>query len=99
MVENFIYDPNEDRKSFYVTPPQPAAPHQVEMVVSKIPVEIAAGATPIEIDDVYQPALVSYMLYKANLKDIPTEMRKEAEARATAYYRQFLLELGIETEG
>ena len=71
-VRNFTYD-TKDRYHFYVYPAQPAQPGSVELIYSAAPAEIVAAATLIEIDDIYEPNLYHFMMYRALIKDAPAE--------------------------
>ena len=62
IVKNYIYD-IRNRRTFYVNPPQPAQPRQVEIVVAEIPSQLANDNATIGIDDIYEPALVNFMLH------------------------------------
>ena len=64
---NFMYD-TRDRRAFYVFPSQPAsAANQqlIEVIYSAPPAEISDVGDVIGLDDVYQPALLSYVLHRA----------------------------------
>ena len=66
-VTNFMFDPR-DQKRYYVYPP--AAPGaSLEIIYAKTPAEIAIGAT-ILVDDVFEPALMDYILFRAYSKDV-----------------------------
>ena len=71
-VRNFTYD-TKDRYHFYVYPAQPAAVGSVELIYSAAPAEISDAATVIEIDDIYEPNLYHFMMYRALIKDAPAE--------------------------
>ena len=92
-VLNFMYD-TRDRRAFYVYPSQPVSvgnQQLIEMIYSAPPAEIADIAAVIGLDDVYQPALLSYVLHRAYAKDLPSEMN--SEQRSVAYYQQFVMAL------
>lgn len=79
-VEQFIYD-IRNRKTFYVQPPQPSSSRgSVEVIYAQIPGDVAIGDT-IALDDIYQPAIVAYMMYLAYMKDSMANMNKIAVAR------------------
>ena len=90
---NFMYD-TRDRRAFYVYPSQPqSAGNQqlIEIIYSAPPVELATVSDVIGLDDVYQPALLSYVLHRAYAKDLPSEMN--SEQRSSAYFQQFVMTL------
>lgn len=99
-VRNFVYD-IRNRRTFYISPCQPAGsayvngeaadivgPHQIELVHAKIPAEIAATDTVIEIDDIYQPALLAYILHRAHVKDVAVE--GQSLQKSSAYFQWFM---------
>lgn len=99
-VLHFIYDP-VDQKTFYVYPAVPTTPDvYVEVVVSKSPTNslldsaTTLGTNDIDpgIDDIYEMALVDYVLYRAYSKDIDFA---ENASRAQWHYKSFHDALGI----
>ena len=87
-VVNFIYD-IRNRKTFWVYPgPMSDRANGIEIVYAKVPEELDDEADNITIDDVYQPALLAYVLYRATSKDIAAENVGEGKARM--YYEQFM---------
>ena len=93
QVKNFSYD-TRDRRGFYVFPSQSSAsPATVEIIYSASPPEITSLADVIGVDDVYQPALLSYVLHRAYGKQLPLEMAQMATAASLRYFEQFVLTL------
>ena len=78
-----------DPKRFYVFPPQPPTPGFVELVYSAAPPD-ALSTGDITLDDIYGPALVDYMLYRAFSKD--TEFAADS-GPAAAHQRAFMASL------
>lgn len=67
-VRHYTYSVLNPR-TFYVYPPQPAASRgYVEIIYGALPTDATSNST-ISVDDIYQPALVDYMLYRAYSKD------------------------------
>ena len=92
-AKSFMYD-TRDRRAFYISPSQPASlgnQQLIEIIYSGPPGEIAAIGDVIGLDDVYQPALLSYVLHRAYAKDLPSEM--DGDQRAVSYYQQFVMTL------
>lgn len=96
FVKNFIYD-IRNRKTFYVNPPQRAAnpgppidhrAAEIEIVYARQPVEPANDNATIDLDDIYEPALIAYMLHRAFAKDIAAE--GVAVSRSEAYFAKFV---------
>lgn len=56
-----------DRSKFYVYPPSPGT-NYLEIIYSATPTELAENAT-ITVDDIWVPALLDYMLWRAHSKD------------------------------
>ena len=93
VVRNYLYDAKMDRRMFYVWPQQPAAGQgSVEMMYSKIPSELTATTDMIELDDLYQPVLWYYILFRAYNKEVNVE-GVSIDARAERYYTTFIREL------
>lgn len=69
-LQHYIYDPRAPR-TFYVYPPSIVA-NQVEALYSVSPPDLASLAIAIGIDDIYQNALIDYVLYRAYSKDMET---------------------------
>lgn len=67
VVQNYIYD-IEDQKAFYVYPPADGT-GWVELNYAQIPVDLASETNVITLDDVLEPTLIDYVLYRANAKD------------------------------
>lgn len=67
VTKNFIYDA-ADQTHFFVYPPSNGLGY-VEINYSKQPVDLTSESQVIPIFDVYQGALVDYMLYRACSKD------------------------------
>jgi len=89
-----------DGQVFYVFPPQPSSGNQiVEIAQSKCPSPIAAPARAqvISLDDLYEPALVDYCLYRANMKE--AEESGVTSQRAIAHYQSFLNAIGVRSQG
>lgn len=88
-VKHYMYSPLDPR-NFYVYPPQPAASTgYVELVYGATPTDATLSGT-ITLDDIYQPALVDYCLYRAYSKD--TEFAADPN-RAAAHQTAFITAL------
>lgn len=66
-VRNYIYT-NQDQLAFYVYPPNTGTQY-VELNYSAQPADLVAETQVIPIFDVFQSALVDYILYRACSKD------------------------------
>lgn len=75
-VSDYMYDPREP-KTYYVYPPATAGA-KVLAKVAVPPATIAAIGNNITIDDVYDPALVDYLLYRAFSKEAEGVLRDRA---------------------
>lgn len=87
-VRHFCYS-EMDLKNFYVYPPNDGA-GKVELVYSASPANAQLGGT-ISIDDIYQSALLDYIMYRAYSKD--SEYAADS-ARVTTHYTAFTNSLG-----
>ncbi len=73
---------------FYVYPPQPSSNQgSLEVVQSEIPIKIPTIDDPITINDVYETALIDYVLSRAFGKD--AEYAAEGD-KAMTYYQKFI---------
>lgn len=93
-AQHFAYD-DRDKRHFYVYPPQPATPSQAEIIYSATPPEVTIDQ-PLAVSDLYQSALLDYVLYRAYSKD--AEYTRN-DAKATAYYQTFGALLSVKTNG
>ena len=82
---HYAFD-ERDQKRYYVFPPQPAAPGQVEIVYSATPPD-ATLTGPIAVSDLFQSALLDYILYRAYSKD--SEYTRN-DGKAENYYKSFV---------
>lgn len=101
-VAHVITDPM-DVKSFYVWPPNTGTGF-LEAIVAVAPTDYAAPASPtvltsysavVDLDDLYQGALLDYILYRAFSKE--TDLQGSPQ-RAQAHYNLFAQALGIKTQ-
>lgn len=96
VAKHFVYDVR-DPKSFYLYPPQPASTTQkMEIVYSVSPQDLGDDGDAIAIDDIYEGALIDYVLYRAYSKD--AEFAGNS-ARALGHYQAFQSALGIKLKG
>lgn len=94
VVVNFAYDAL-DREHFYVSPPVPASPDvYVTEQYSRLPVDIPlttdnpsyfAAFSKIDLNDIYKPHLIDYVLYRAYRKQAEAASRTKAAAHADAF--------------
>lgn len=99
QAKHFIFD-EANPKAFYVYPGNDGT-GVLEMVLSVVPVKIAATgdvdkldsyATPLPLDETYHDALMDYTLYRAWSKDAQFA---GAAQRAALHYQQYANALGI----
>lgn len=93
-IDYYVYDPRMPR-TFYVYP-QTTTGVMVEAAYSALPTKLAAVSSAITIDDIYAPAMVDYMVYRAQCKD--REDQGRGPQLATAFYSAFLQSLGIQNQ-
>lgn len=66
-VQHYMFDP-QDPRSFYVYPPNNGT-GKLEIVYSVYPADKTSLDETIEVHDIYQTALLNYILYRAHQKD------------------------------
>lgn len=103
QVVTHVLDEIMDQRTFYVVPGNDGT-GAVEAILSKLPTEVPAPANPLDLElyttnvdlpDIYQNALVDYILYRAFSKD--TDIATSGQ-RATAHMQLFLSALGIKKQ-
>lgn len=92
-VIHYMFE-QDDQKHFYVYPPQPSVPHQIEVVFTAAPTNVTAGQA-LSIDDVYGNALVDYIVYRAFSKDVDYAAN---DGRANLHYQRFASALGVKLQ-
>ena len=94
VVQNYMFDP-QDSKSFLVFPPNDGT-GKVEMIYSVYPAPKSLLTELIEVADIYQTALLNYILSRAYQKDgdFTTGM-----ALANNYLQLFTMALGATEQG
>lgn len=101
-VVHFINE-GDDQRSFFVVPGNTGT-GVIDVVASKVPAEIARPTNPLSIaeyddavpvPDIYQSAVIDYVLYRAFSKDASVP---GAAQRASAYYQQFANALGLKVQ-
>lgn len=88
LVENYTYD-DRTPKEFYVFPPNDGY-GAVEIVYSGIPAEVTSEDDELVLDDTYIPAIVSYVIYRANCKESDYSAGVQS---AAAYFQAYGAEL------
>ena len=95
-TREYTYDTRE-RKVFYVSPPAGTPPHSVEISFSKIPDELTLPIDDIELDDVYEPALLAFMMHRGFMKRAGSQDQANLLLQyANTYLEQFRGFLGQE---
>lgn len=99
-VRHYLYDPG-DPEHFYVWPPQPDPPGKVELVYAAAPADcVSPDSDPqatVQLDDIYVPALVDFMLSSAlekQGKQYPQHLQASRQ-----HYGKFLQALGVKEQG
>lgn len=65
---SYIYTPL-DKTVFWIYPPADASGNKIEVTYSQAPVAITSESTAIMVNNIYEPVLLDYVLYKACMKD------------------------------
>lgn len=102
-IEHFMFDPRLP-KEFFVYPPA-LVTAEIEVIYSAVPSPHAlseanldpdgADATVISLDDIYEPMIVDWVLYRAYSKDAEYGAN---EQRAGAAYQAFMTTIGAKTQ-
>lgn len=87
-VKNYYYSVL-DPKSFYVYPYQTGGTY-IEVIFGAVPEAITSTAGGISVDDIFVPALVNYVLYRAYAKD--SEFAANGAA-SQSYYQMFVTQV------
>jgi len=97
-VREILYDEKKDPLNYWVTPPVPAAPPvYLQIIFSKTPTDVTDPDTgAITISDVYVPALIEWMLYRAY--SLATQALNQ-QNRAVFKYQTFFNLLGVKLRG
>ncbi|WP_322152300.1 DUF6682 family protein [Paratractidigestivibacter sp.] len=88
IVENFVYDDRSPRE-FYVYPPNDGY-GRLEISYMAIPKELTAETDETVLDETFDPALLSYVLYRAQSKDSDYA---PGLTQATGYFQTYTQEL------
>lgn len=95
VVKHYMLD-NRDPKRFYVYPAvQSGVALWVELIYSTNPRDVASLTDDLSLDEIYAPALVNYVVFRAYSKD--AEYTADGGA-AQAHYAAFLQLLGDKTQ-
>lgn len=55
----------QDKSNFFIYPPADSTGNKLEITYSRTPTDLATEATTISINDVYEPVIVDYVLFRA----------------------------------
>lgn len=67
VTQNFVFDP-QDQTAFYVYPPSDGT-NYVELKYAQLPVDLANESNAIGLLDIFEPAMLDYIMYRACSKD------------------------------
>ena len=93
-VQHYIYDPDIDRKVFYVYPSVSGSWH-VEISYSSTPVDVTGATDTLELNDQYINPIIDWVLYRAWAKD--AEYAGNVQ-RAQMHEQSFYQQLGVKAE-
>lgn len=88
VVKHFVFDERYPLV-FYVYPPNTGT--YVEEIYGATPPAVAAGGN-LSVEDIWEPALIDYVCYRAHRKD--SDNSSANSATSDSYFRSFLLALG-----
>lgn len=92
-ADHYVFDLRAP-KTFYVYPPAPSTPQQVEAILSIAPDEVTAASQAISLDDIYANVIMDYILYRSYGKD--ADFAKNLE-RALVHYQAVAAALGLKS--
>lgn len=91
-VDHWAYNPDQDKKTFYVTPPQPSASRNyVEATRATFPSLLTAIGDTLPLADEYSEAIKNFVLAEA----WGAETEEGSAAKANDYRKAGMLALGI----
>lgn len=93
-VQHYMYDPIAP-KEFHVYPANTGT-GQLEATVAETPSNITNMQTIFPLEDVYGPAIVDYLLYRAYSKHSKFAGNEQRAANA---YNRYLQQLGVKAQG
>ena len=68
VATSYFYTPL-DKTVFWIYPPADSSSNKIEVTYSVLPTVMAVETTVISVNDIYEPILLDYVLYKACMKD------------------------------
>lgn len=76
----------QDKNNFFIYPPADSTGNKLEIVYSKIPSDLSTEGSTIALNDIYEPVLLDYMMFRALSKfnDKPSEVEL-AKAYAASF--------------
>lgn len=92
-ADHYVYDPRVPLQ-YWVYPPNTGTGY-AELTYSAVPTVIAASTNAITVPDIFENALLDYVLYRAFLKDSEVQ---SSLARAAGHYTAFNSALGVNTQ-
>ena len=93
VPKHYIFDP-QDITAFFVYPPNNGKGY-VEFNYSPVPVDLSSESSTISINDIFETALLDYVLYRACSKDAEYA---PGLALASGYLQTFMAAIGVKSE-
>lgn len=93
IPRHYIVDP-QDQTVFFVYPPNTGKAY-VQVNYSPVPVDLADEDESIALNDIFETALLDYVLYRANSKDAEYA---PGVALASGYLQTFMASMGIKSQ-
>jgi len=90
-AQYYVFD-SRDQETFYLYPPQPATPGDVEIILSVLPADVPAVGSVISLDDSFETILIDYIMFRAFTKD---GSNSKAAERAAMHFSSFRQSLGL----
>jgi len=86
----------QDKNVFYVYPAADSTGNKIEITYSRTPVDLSTEASTIAVNDIYEPALLDYVMFRAFSKYADFAPGVEL---AKAYAASFASVVGAGREG
>lgn len=90
ITERYVYEPEISPKVYYIYPPS-TGNNYLEICHVKTPTDLVNTTDAISLDDIYEPALLAYILFRIFSKDADFVINA---SRAQQYFSEFLMLIG-----
>lgn len=89
VTQHWTYEPEVNPRAFYIYP-QSLGTHYLEICYAKSPEDVATAEDEITLDDIYSPALLNGILYRAYAKDADYAANAQRANQARVEFLQLI---------